>query len=182
MAQAFVHGSEFSSWTLCIGGEVRVQTFYECPVRAGRGAGCAFVPLWADDAAKFVELLAKDLNFTGSLAFDFMRSADGKLFVLECNPRLTSGIHVLDQGVSLSACLERRAPLPPSQKAAQLRLAVLFSKPRLAGTSPDVITFPDDPWPTWGQACGVAEFAWRAVRHRVSLLSATTWDLEYNGA
>jgi hypothetical protein len=183
MAQRFVEGREFCSWALCVEGEVRVLTQYRCPARAGRGAGCAFDPVWSVAAQEFTATVARELRFTGSLAFDFMECAtEGRTFVLECNPRLTGGLHVLSPDIRLMDLLAgKAAPQPPAQREAQLLLPVLFSKPWLAGSSPDVVACADDPQPAWTQALSAAEFAWRAVAHRISLLEATTWDIEYNG-
>ena len=181
MAQEFIKGEEFSSWALCQGGEVRALTFYECPGRAGRGAGCAFEPIWDESAAAFVIETARRLEFTGSLAFDFIRDRSGHFHVIECNPRLTSGIHVLDPSVSITELLATPAPLPPPMVPAQLRLPTLFTKPLLAWTSPDVIRVPDDRGPGTGQIGSFFEFAGIALKHGVSLTAATTFDLEYNG-
>jgi hypothetical protein len=181
MAQEFIEGEEFSSWALCQGGEVRTLTFYECPARAGRGAGCAFDPIWDESAAGFVIETARRLNFTGSLAFDFFRDHCGRFRVIECNPRLTSGIHVLDKSGSITGLLERATTLPPEMVPAQLRLPTLLSRPLVAWTSPDVIGTPDDPGPRAGQVRSFVEFAGIALKYRISLTAATTFDLEYNG-
>lgn len=181
MAQEFIAGEEFSSWALCIGGEVRTLTFYDCPARAGRGAGCAFDPLWDESAAAFVEEIARRLHFTGSLAFDFIRTSTGHFRVIECNPRLTSGLHVLDASVRLTDLLETPGPIPPPMSPAQLRIPTLLSNPFAAWSSPDVISAEDDRGPAWGQIRGIAELAGIAMRRFVSLSAAATRDIEYNG-
>ena len=181
MAQEFVAGEEFSSWALCIDGEVRTLTFYDCPSRSGRGAGCAFDPLWDEKAATFVAEIARSLHFTGSLAFDFIRSKTGHFHVIECNPRLTSGLHVLDASVRLSDLLERPTEMPPPMNPAQLLLPTLLSTPFSAWTSPDVISAPDDRRPARTQALGIAELAGIALRRLISLPAASTRDIEYNG-
>lgn len=185
MAQRFIAGREFCTWAFCIAGEVKTLAQYRCPVRAGRGAGCAFEPYWSDAAWDFTVRVACVLNYTGSLAFDFMESAtDGRTYVLECNPRLTSGIHVLSPEIRLRDLLtESASPMnaPPPQRAAQLYLPVLFAKTSLAGTSPDVAAAPDDPVPLWTQGLAVLEFLARSLRHRISILESTTWDIEFNG-
>lgn len=183
MAQRFIEGREFCTWALCRDGEVRVMTQYRCPARAGRGAGCAFEPVWSEPACDFTRSIARTLNITGSLAFDFMESTlDAKTYVLECNPRLTSGLHVLAPHLRLTDFLSGQvAPQPPPQREAQLLLPVLFSKPSLAGSSPDVIASRDDTLPAWTQAFTAGEFLCRALRHRISVLEATTWDIEFNG-
>ena len=182
MAQRFIEGREFCSWALCVAGEVRVLTQYQCPARAGRGAGCAFVPVWSEAVRDFTAAVARKLNITGSLAFDFIESDDGRTYVLECNPRLTSGLHVLSPEVRITDVLQKSpAPQPPPQREAQLLLPVLFSRPLLAGSSPDVVAASDDPVPAWAQTLTAGEFIGRALRHRISVLEATTWDIEYNG-
>lgn len=181
MAQEFVAGEEFSSWALCIEGEVRALTFYDCPARAGRGAGCAFDPLWDEKAAAFVGEIARSLHFTGSLAFDFIRSNTGHFRVIECNPRLTSGLHVLDASVRLTDLLERPVEMPPPMNPAQLLLPTLLSTPLVAWSSPDVISAPDDRSPSRMQVLGIAELAGIALRHLISLPAASTRDIEYNG-
>ncbi|MBP6601515.1 MAG: hypothetical protein KA250_06920 [Verrucomicrobiales bacterium] len=181
MGQSYVRGDEFSSWSLCVEGEIRTMTFYDCPARVSHGSGCAFEPMWEENAAAMIAEFASSLNFTGSLAFDFIRGYDGKLYVLECNPRLTSGIHVLDPAVRISDLLARPGELPPPMVPAQIRIATMFSKPSVAWSSPDVIAATDDPGPARGQFAGIAEYLGIAIRHFHSLTSATTRDIEYNG-
>jgi hypothetical protein len=183
MAQRFIEGEEFSSWALCMEGEVTVMTQYRCPVRSGRGAGCAFEPAWVDAARLFTERVARECSYTGSLAFDFMASSrDGVIYVLECNPRLTSGLHLLDPTQRISDALSgHKCALPPRQNAAQLLLPVLFSSPSYAGKSSDVMWAAGDVWPAWRQGMAVAELLWISLRQRISPLAATTFDIEYNG-
>lgn len=181
MAQEFVDGDEFSTWSLCVNGEVRVMTGYCCSARLRRGAGTAFEPFRDEEAAAFVRELAKRLDFTGSIAFDWIRSHEGKLHVIECNPRLTSGIHLLDPSVSIAGLFEMAAPSPAPMRPAQLLWPTLFRDLRIAGTTPDVVTDLSDPGPIFGQVVAFAELAASALRHRLSLTAATTRDIEYNG-
>lgn len=181
MAQEFVDGEEFSSWAFCQDGEVRVLVFYSCPVRLGRGAGCAFTPGWDGEAASFVSEFVRARSFTGSIAFDFIRSLQGSLRVIECNPRLTSGIHVLSTEVRISGLFESCAPLPPPMRPSLLRGPSFFVRPRQAFAAPDVIFFREDPGPVLGQVPAFVECAATAFCHRLSLPAAATLDIEYNG-
>ncbi len=181
MAQAFVEGDEISTWAICVAGQVRVLTSYQSTARAGRGAGCAFVPFHDGAAAAATRDFAARLGFSGSLAFDWIRSGEGALHVLECNPRLTSGIHLLDPGVRIREVLERAAPDPPPMRAAQLLWPTFCNSLRVAGTTPDLIFARDDPGPAFGQIPAFAELAAIALRHRLSLAAAATRDIEYNG-
>lgn len=187
MAQRLVEGAEFCSWALCVEGEVRVLAQYRSLARFGRGAGCALEPTWSEAAADFTARAAVALGCTGALAFDFIEAADGSgTHVIECNPRMTSGIHVLDPSVPIGPLFER--PLhppgrPPLQRPAKLAAATFLVSPRLALDSaiPDVMADERDPRPAWTQGLGFAEFVWRALSHRTSLLDATTLDIAYDG-
>ena len=181
MAQEFLSGEEFSAWALCVNGEVRTLTFYDCPSRSGKGAGCAFEPMWDEPAAGFVTEIAGHRKFTGSLAFDFVRDATGRARVIECNPRLTSGLHVLDASVRITDLLEGPGSLPPPMHSCQLLLPTILSNPALMGTSPDIVSIAGDRGPALGQLAGLAELAGVALRRFTALTAAATRDLEYNG-
>ena len=181
MAQEFITGQEFCSFALCVEGQVNVLTFYTAAVRVGKGASCAFVPHWSADAAEFVVAVAKDLHLTGCIAFDFIQRDNGQVMVIECNPRLTSGLHVLEPSVSLVGALARPVAMPPPQRACQLLLPTLLANPRMAGKSTDVMQCKWDPAPVWGQALAVLEFVCKGVAHGISPTAATTYDIEYNG-
>ena len=52
-----------------------------------------------DDALSAEEWIANfvlDLGYSGFIAFDFILDENGDAWPLECNPRLTSGIHFMD--------------------------------------------------------------------------------------
>lgn len=181
LAQRCISGREFCSWAICQDGHVKVMTMYDSRVRAGRGAGCSFEPRWSEAAAEFVVALARAQQFTGVLAFDFMEQSTGEIFVLECNPRMTSGIHLLGNELDLWSLVATGNAARPAMQAAQLTLPVLLTKPWLAAAAPDVVCSLEDPGPCWTQFLCAGEFALRALRQRCSLLAATTLDIEFNG-
>ena len=183
MAQRRIDGPEFSSWALCKEGEVKILTQYRCPVKAGGGAGCCFVPVRSEAVASFARMVAGKLGYTGALAFDFMGpTPEGKVYVIECNPRMTSGLHVLAPAIPLAGILNGKpVSSEPSLREAQLHFLTLLHGPSWADARADVIHDLRDPLPTWGQALSLAEFAGLALSHRMELHEATTWDLEWNG-
>ena len=59
----------------------------------------------------WVSAFVKKLNFSGQIAFDFIQTKDGEVYPIECNPRLTSGIHLF-RGTDIVECfLGRRQEL-----------------------------------------------------------------------
>ena len=177
MAQKKMEGKEVSSWAWCRNGRVKIQTVYEGTVRYKNGAACAFQPQPAPEIHRFVQEIAKQTTYTGFLAFDFITTPEGKTWVLECNPRLTSGIHILNPETKLLEDQTKTTPDGP----AEIFLATLLAKPSQAGKLADVIHRRNDPWPTIGQMVSTIEFAQTAWQHKISLTAATTWDIEFNG-
>ncbi|MGD1955095.1 MAG: ATP-grasp domain-containing protein, partial [Sphingomonadales bacterium] len=99
--QKRIHGQEISSFTVARDGQVQGTALYKGLIFAGtvatlfeRVTGLTPVEEWI---ARFV----KAENYSGFIAFDFIVEDNGAAFPIECNPRLTSGIHFLDhQGLA----------------------------------------------------------------------------------
>jgi ATP-grasp domain len=182
IAQERIIGKEFCSYALAVEGCVTMQVFYQAAARLGHGAACAFVPYKDESAAEFVRIIAKKLKFTGQLAFDFIkRDTDGRVFVIECNPRLTSGIHLLGDATKLVPALTGQTIEPVIIGPAQLWIPTRITAPSLASVRLDRIGSAADPAPMVTQILSLAEFAWDAVRHSRKLTEAMTWDIEYDG-
>lgn len=198
VAQEFIAGQEFCSYSVCDGGIVRAHVLYRPAWRAGKGAGIYFDPCERPEIARFVANLARHYGITGQLAFDFIEAPDGRLFVLECNPRATSGVHLFGGGLAEAftgggpaLCQAEGAPrmvasammvLGPAQilrddnpLAAARRFCWDFARAR------DVLLSWRDPLPACYALLGAAAFAWKGFRHRVSAEAATTLDIEWNG-
>ncbi len=179
MAQRLSEGPEFCGWALCRDGEIYAATQYRCLVRAKRGAGYCFEPVWSGEVETFMRRIVRLTNYTGSISFDFMGpDRDGRIFVLECNPRMTSGLHVLNPAISLKRFLDdEREGAPTNQRNAQIYLLTLLRAPRLADPRLDVMAGCS----LLGQIAALTELGAIACRHGISLNEAATWDLEYNG-
>ncbi|MCA9176982.1 MAG: hypothetical protein KDB14_20980 [Planctomycetales bacterium] len=96
VAQRRVVGDEFCTFSLVEQGQITAHAAYESTYRAGRGAGIYFNPIRCPEATRVVAELAKRRAFTGQLGCDFIREhSTGRLWLLEANPRATSGLHLL---------------------------------------------------------------------------------------
>ncbi|WP_434051010.1 MAG: ATP-grasp domain-containing protein [Roseibium sp.] len=93
--QKRMFGREVSTLSLCRDGKVLAHVTYEGLVFTGTVAVC----FQRVDDLPLVQQWVADFARTGSysyfLAFDFIVDGDGTPWPLECNPRLTSGIHFL---------------------------------------------------------------------------------------
>jgi hypothetical protein len=94
VAQRYVPGTEASTYSVAQKGRLLAHVTYQSPYRAGKGSGIYFEPVVAPDILAFTQAFVKQWDYTGQIAFDFQQTPQGKTYVLECNPRATSGIHL----------------------------------------------------------------------------------------
>jgi hypothetical protein len=112
VVQQFIAGKEHCSYSLVKQGQVMSHAVYHPKYRVGKGSGIYFEVTQPTEILEFVKSFAFKTRFTGQLAFDFMEDKNGKFFVLECNPRATSGIHLFNDQPRALTEIFKRAPLP----------------------------------------------------------------------
>jgi predicted ATP-grasp superfamily ATP-dependent carboligase len=94
VVQRRIRGREYSTQSFCRNGEVLAHVNYRGLIFSGTVAVCfEQVALAAID--EWVSRFAEQTRYTGFVAFDFIVDADGTPWPLECNPRLTSGLHFM---------------------------------------------------------------------------------------
>ena len=133
--------------------------------------------------------------YTGQIGFDFIVDQDGRLFVLECNPRATSGLHLLNNEPLADAFLESNGPLlrPTSSKPAMLAaIMMLYLLPVVRSGPPwtlyrnmwrarDIIFNWNDLLPVLAAPITLAEVFVTACRTGKPMTTAATFDIEWNG-
>jgi predicted ATP-grasp superfamily ATP-dependent carboligase len=198
LIQEYVDGEAICSYSLLHQGHVTAHCAYATPFTAGGGSGTAFVSV--DGAATLEAARAIGApGFTGQLSLDFIRAPSGRLYLLECNPRATSGAHLLRPDRLAGALLDPTQPTwvePPGVRA-QLSLMVLpaaagralrrplqadvWAALALACRTRDVVISAADPLPALAQLPQVLRFLELARRKGIGPLAATTDDIEWNG-
>lgn len=197
VAQAFVRGRQVCTYSLAHQGRVVAHAAYPSEFTAGQGATVLFRQLEHPAARAWVEAFVAREGYTGQIAFDFIETEAGELYALECNPRATSGVHLLAGHPAFAAAFftPPAAPLaPPPGRPAMLAAAMWLyalpaarSWPRLRQwaaalrAARDVIFDPRDPLPALLQGVGVVHFLAWGQRYRISALEASTFDIEWNG-
>jgi len=94
VAQRFVSGREMCSYAVARQGQLRAHALYEPLWRAGKSSSYYFSAVQRPAIEAFTRTFVASLGYTGQIAFDFIETPDGKIYVLECNPRATSGVHL----------------------------------------------------------------------------------------
>lgn len=191
IVQRFVDGDAECSYSVVHDGRIAAHVAYATPVRHGAGSGVRFASVDGGPTLEVAAAIARATGFTGSLSFDFIRGEDG-LTLLECNPRVTSGVHLMTETGLVRALTDPSAPLHvvPEGRTRQLlfpAMASLASSPRGLGRAAmafrfgDVVIQPGDPGPALAQGPMSWHFLRVARRERLSLAAATTHDIEWNG-
>lgn len=193
LVQEFVEGEVVCSYSTLHEGRVTAHCAYETPFKVGGGSGVGFVSVDGAPSLGAVSRIGAALGYTGQLSFDFVRAPDG-LVVLECNPRATSGAHLMDAAKLVGGIVDHDQPTwtEPPGKRGQLWAPLLASAPgtprgrwgallAALATGGDVVTRLRDPLPALAQLRLGLHFGRVARRHGLSLTEATTHDIEWNG-
>jgi hypothetical protein len=196
IAQEFIEGDELCAYSVAREGAVKAIAVYRPIHRVGKGAGICFERVASHEIEAFIGKFVARHRFTGQISFDFIVSPDRGAFVIECNPRATSGVHLLPDdcdwdGVFLGTAADctraatGKAMVSAAMCTVGLRSALSrarFGEWRRDFTSArDAVWRASDPLPAIGQFVATSELLLRAAKGGMSPLAATTSDIEWNG-
>jgi len=193
IAQTFIPGKEFSSYSIAYQGRISLHSSYYSLYRAGKGAGIYFQAHQSERIEAFVKRFAEKHKYTGQLAFDFIENAEGQLYVLECNPRLTSGIHLFNRNAASAILNENQSDLPcypetlnnSPMLSSMMWFYGIHQKPfrtfwKDLKKGQDVTYSSYDSISLFHQGLSISEMFYRTIKHRCNLLEATTMDIAWN--
>ncbi len=194
VAQTYLQGKTLCSYSVAHQGRLAAHSSYYSEVTSGQGAAIAFQHVPHEDCRRWVEHFVEHIGYSGQIAFDFIETTSG-LQVLECNPRSTSGLHLFrSRNISgvfvgpISPCL-----MPDGRMRYRLTAALLAKLLRTRRwtlwrqwwlelmTSQDAIWNRRDPLPSILQGLAAWPFVQVAFSQSISLLAASTYDIEWNG-
>jgi hypothetical protein len=194
IAQEYVPGRLICTYSVARAGVIQAHAAY-----AGDRDGVAISFRRLDHPAThaWVERFVSRIGFTGQIAFDFAERETGEPLALECNPRATSGVHLLaGLGDFPRAFFDAEVgPLTPTNGGramlASAMLATLPGRvfpPAEAGkwlstfcTSRDVTFAWRDPLPFAFQFASWVWLVHRCGKYRVGLRQAGVMDLAWDG-
>jgi hypothetical protein len=206
LVQERLAGDELCTYAVAVRGRLTAFVAYRPVWRAGTGAGVCFERIDSGstvfaEARRIAETIAHATALTGQFGLDLIDEGDdvgsvagpGRLNVLECNPRATSGIHLFAKGDGLASAFAGLGMAHPSRSSARLALphAMYAVSGMRDGASPgawlrqraasDALRVPGDRIPFGRLVRAVLVQAATAARTRSSLLAASTHDIEWNG-
>jgi predicted ATP-grasp superfamily ATP-dependent carboligase len=197
VAQGYLQGTEICSYSICHNGKITAHTAYPSTFTAGQGAAIVFEHMDHPAIFQWVKTFVARNHFTGQIAFDFIQTSSGQVFALECNPRATSGVHLLashPQFVEafLNPHLDCITPIDGSSHMLSLAMLIYELPAALKQntikqwlktflTSDDVVLDYSDPLPFLLQFRSLLFYLNLARKKGISPLEASTFDIEWNG-
>ena len=160
LVQPFVEGETVCTYTTVHDGRSARTCMYRIPRQWHHSTGIQFESVDGLESLRLIEPIVAELGYTGQISFDFLVTDDGLSFV-ECNPRATDGLLLLElRAARARAARAGRRHLPVAAgETTQLDLALVgdaFSDKleRVPETIRDLARFKDagdgwhDPLPT----------------------------------
>jgi hypothetical protein len=198
LVQRRIAGDILSTCGIARQGRVVANVVYRGEVFSGSVA-VAFARVPRHDAiARWVETFVAATGWTGFVSFDFIVDASGVAWAIECNPRVTSGVHFMAPADLARAVLDETFPGPvaardvgllqqvwttltetwaavrnPPERARRMR--VLFS-------ARDVTWHWRDPLPLLLMPFASWRIMWLAASRRISFGEAATLDISWRPA
>lgn len=198
MAQRRIRGDEASLHFIAHRGTLCAFAAYGSGWRLKGGASYAFEPVSqgrAESLRGIAKALVRGGKLHGQFGCDVMFDNMGAAMVIECNPRATSGVHLLagdgalaraiSDGVSVTASDQRTAYLGPAMIAFGLPHALASGRlddwRACLASGRDAISRSGDRMPFLGALADSAKFSLSGLAKGISTTAATTHDIEWNG-
>jgi hypothetical protein len=202
LVQEYIEGREYCSYSIANHGKLVAHVEYEPRYRVGIGASVYFDCVQKLQLQNFVSEFVRRYGFHGQIGFDYICDQNNDCFILECNPRATSGMHFMGLRSDFSQLftstevnniqLEPVSSIP--KHPLMLASAVLIFAAKRAIQSRGLSEFlrnyrrasdisfdVHDQGPFWTQFLSLGEVGLKSLKHRLTLREASTMDFEWNG-
>ncbi len=198
VAQWYVRGTEYCSYSIAYHGEVKAHVTYVHPYNLGKGSGIYYQQVNQPMIEAYVQEFCRKHQYHGQIGMDFiLDEKDNRFYVIECNPRTVNGLHLFDPSDRLvQAFLGKNKPmikpinLQPRMnlltfatynclRAIRSRQFMQWGKDLLKAK--DVIFRWHDPLPMLAQNLTLLEFIWLSFKYKVVLADAISYDTAWKG-
>ena len=198
LLQRRVQGNHLYTLSWVDAGEVKATASYRGSTHSGTvavGFQSAPTPF---SVKQWIERFVADTNVTGFLSFDFILDRSGIPWGIECNPRLSSGVHFISEtwlGAAVMGEAAEAASISPAGKRVQWSYSTLteaykhlfrFQIPELFRCLRDLFVSRDAVW-SWRDPLPYIlmtplcwEFIWRSIRERMPMGDASQCDIAWH--
>ena len=198
LLQRRVQGNHLYTLSWVDAGEVKATASYRGSTHSGTvavGFQSAPTPF---SVKQWIEQFVANTDVTGFLSFDFILDRSGIPWGIECNPRLSSGVHFIDEAWLGAAVMGEATGSPaisPAGKRVQWSYSTLteaykhlfrFQIPELIRCLRDLFVSRDAVW-SWRDPLPFIlmtplcwEFIWRSIRERMPIGDASQCDIAWH--
>lgn len=124
LVQSWIPGPVCSTFSLAHAGRVQLTAVYRGTVMGGTVA-VAFERIDEPAILAWVERFVGRAGWSGSISFDFVLDEAGRPFAIECNPRMTSGVHFVHPD-DLAAAISDPVAMPRARLREERLLQQFF--------------------------------------------------------
>jgi hypothetical protein len=192
------NSTELCSYGIACDGKLLAHAIYEPTYRVKQSSGIYFKNVVSEQIFAFISQFVAKYQYTGQIGFDFIVNGD-EIYVLECNPRATSGLHLLSNQDIFQNLLDSMSGdiqdcITPNRNAAMIGAAMLlidFPQALFKGginqwfadykKAEDIIVVPNDNSFWLYQFKSIGELVTKAVQQKISVRAASTMDIEWDG-
>jgi predicted ATP-grasp superfamily ATP-dependent carboligase len=96
LIQEFVHGEDLCSFSVAHHGKMAAHCTYRHPLTIEHAGGIVFESVDEPEVLEYSKRIVEHIGYHGNISFDWMRTENGKLHLVECNPRPTAGVFAMD--------------------------------------------------------------------------------------
>jgi hypothetical protein len=125
LVQAFIEGQHVSTFSIAHNGVVSATVIYRGTVLTGTVAVCFERIPQFPAVTRWVEQFVASSGYSGFISFDFIVNDDA-VWAIECNPRITSGVHFVDPSFLAAAVLDPGTTIEPVYRQ-QMRFQQLYT-------------------------------------------------------
>lgn len=122
LVQEYVHGIDVCGFSVVRHGQVTAHAAYVHPKTIESAGGIVFESITDPDTLVVAERVAEATGYHGQLSFDFKRADDGRLVIIECNPRATAGVCVMPRRMFVAGMFDPVPTVPEVAPAGRRRI------------------------------------------------------------
>jgi predicted ATP-grasp superfamily ATP-dependent carboligase len=194
VVQEFIAGQQYCTYSVAQAGVVVATAIYPVQFTAEDGACVYYELVQLPEVDCWIQRIVESLEFTGQIAFDLIVDRQGIIYPIECNPRATSGLCLIQDRL-VAALLNDPQPetAPPVQPYMLLLAMWIYGLPsairqgqwayywQQLWRAKDLLWDIRDWSIGWRLAQMMLGFYGISRDHEISLTAATTFDIEWNG-
>jgi predicted ATP-grasp superfamily ATP-dependent carboligase len=192
VVQQQLKGEQFSTFAIASAGKVLINVTYKGTIMSGSVA-VAFERVEQDAIEAWVKGFVAATSHSGFISFDFFVDQQGIACAIECNPRVTSGVHFIDTDSLAQAILDpksAKAALKPTRQMMQFYPTLtevqggmfkkgFFARANVMRASRDVTWLKSDPTPFATMPITAFTIIAKSIQQQASFGEVSTADIAW---